>query len=1740
MHITRFLALTSLKTLANFAAPDPPILAIVQSKSSYVWTPNVPAGTVVRLQANDSSGTLASTNTFVIQKGTDTSCVILPSSQSTISSTSSLGGAALSLALRPSSSQLSSSSASESSASTKTTGKATAARNDGLAIAAIVVPVCTLLVFLLIGLLVLLRRRRRQLRRGDNLNHFTDLENSENPFESPISSPSVAPGGGSMSEKEMYTLIREMQNTTVTGGNERIAELQRQIEDLMADNAMLSGELPPDYENHISTFFYLFDHSMSKSSTATGKNSISSKSAWAKGPPQTASAPSPRSQSPAPSPTSNGPQPTHSRRSSTLGQGVPIKDGVSIPGKNVGAVKQGSAVTFGSIDDASAPISSSPAPPTAPIKSEVVKSFGTVPAAHVNGKPSISKSIGVSSSSSPTTSTPVSAVPSTSSSPAPKLNKMDVRALFQNPSTPAPPSSQPETSSPSIRTASLPQPSQPPQPPNPSQFGTPFSTFVPRQQQQQPQNGGASGSRPPPSPVYGRPPIPNGNGPRPPNGPQVPNSAMGSPRLSQNPQPGMQTGMPPQMAPPMGWSGYYYGPPTGLPSDQPGYMYQPSGWYMPAPQMPPQGQPMHPAPQMPPQPGMPMSPRTHPIPLHSGPGTPTPAHAVPVPPHHAAPPLAQHSSSGSVTAVSSPPPTPSTARLNTGAPTFVPGGAAPRPKSKIVLKSADGTEVKLESLKQHVQPAATPATPPTSTVPLATNSPGHQSRKSVQIRMESEEARKKRIAADEEAKEKAEKAEKDKVAKAKAEAEEKEKERLRKEKAEADRKKKEEEDKKRRLEEEERKRKEEEEAKVKAEKEEKERKEKEELERKAEEERQKKLEEEAAAEAKLKESATITEEPVELEDGELQEVEPISDKDKDSGEATPIKDTPLRIDTAPSTEGARRRPGRLDLSSTLKTNIPSALPSALATARIIEDLSRITYPENIQSPKLELNANAKDGKFRYDRDFLLQFMLICKEKPDNLPPLDAIGIGPADQAAMTRTSSRGGTHRPGRTSSMSGPSGGNTTPGFPFPGKGPAPFGGSMGHFQGAGTKLTSEERFALANGNRATSVSGLGQFRPAQMQRTASQPGVGSALGSKRTRSKRGETRDKHNSTQALTPLAGIENAAPLAISANRWDRRALNQIDADSPEAVDRKVKSLLNKLTMEKFDSLSDQIIQWANKSEKEKDGRTLIQVIRLVFEKATDEATWSEMYARLCRKMMEQISPKVQDDGIKNAEGKPIAGGQLFRKYLLNRCQEDFERGWVAKEATAAAAALKATEDKAKAAAQEKKDEEGGNGDSNEDPVLYSDEYYAAQKAKRQGLGLIKFIGELFKLQMLTERIMHECVKKLLGNVENPEEEEIESLCKLISTVGSLLDTQKARAHMDVYFSRMKELAKSKSVSSRMQFMLQDVIELRDRKWAARSTQMAAPTTIQGVHDAAARDAAKAEKDSYQRTISMSRGGSRRGAERGDFQGPGPDGWTNVQSSGSGPRPPPKAGDLSQFGKMGSSSKAGLPMTLGPSSVFSGRKDSKRESLSRTSSNSNMSSSNMFSMLSQTESSPESKAPEPTQRKRLILAPRSKPTEESAATPAGSDESESESEGEAAVAEMSDEAADRKVAEDSKEFFAIRNLDEAEAYFSALPPAHHPRLVEKLAGSALEAKESDAQLVADLFGRASSKELCSAEAFEEGLAPLAEILEDIAIDAPKAPNYFALIMKLVTFDDERQKRVAEKTGDADKLLALIAAS
>ncbi|SNX84030.1 related to TIF4631 - mRNA cap-binding protein (eIF4F), 150K subunit [Melanopsichium pennsylvanicum] len=834
----------------------------------------------------------------------------------------------------------------------------------------------------------------------------------------------------------------------------------------------------------------------------------------------------------------------------------------------------------------------------------------------------------------------------------------------------------------------------------------------------------------------------------------------------------------------------------------------------------------------------------------------------------------------------------------------------------------------------------------------------------------------------------------------------------------------------------------------------------------------------------------------------------------------------------------------------------SGASASLTSAKFIDNFSKVSYPNNINSPKSELNESAEPGRFRYDRDFLLQFMNVYTEKPADLPPLASIGMEAGGMGASSRLNRRasamGPPAAPGRAQGL------GISSSSSFGGKGGI---GSFSH-----PPKTSEERFAAASGARGGAMGAfgpMGSFNAGARSQPLSRTGSGStALPSRdmmgtgvpnggRTKSNRGRQRDPNSSRgpQVNPPEKGgptipLDQVAPLANSENRWSRGA--SVKADSPEMVQRKVKALLNKLTLEKFDSISNQILEWANKSISEDDGRTLRQVIQLIFEKATDEAAWSEMYARLCRKLMEEVSPEVKDESLRTADDKPVVGGSLFRKYLLNRCQEDFERGWAQRDNAVAAAKSKEAEDRAKkdsnekAEAEAKAAEERGEKPSEapKEAELLSDEYYEAQKAKRRGLGLVRFIGELFKLSMLTERIMHLCIKKLLANATDPEEEEIESLCKLMTTVGRLLDTEKARGHMDVYFQRMKEMSKNEvAINSRMRFMLVDVIELREARWVPRHDN-SAPKTIAQIHAEAAKQQQQKDIENAARARtggSISRGGSKRGQARGD----GPDGWSTVGGIAPPPRPS-KAGDLSHFGKI-ERGTSGRPLSFGPSTML-GKKNLGKGSEdgsqppTRTSSQTNM-----FSLLNQAGEGDAAPAEEP-QRPKLNLQPRTKPLPSADKEGGGEGEGEDESKS----AEMSDEEAKRKITNDIKEFLEIKDVSEGVEAFNTLPESRRSQFVESIVGSAIEKKKDDVANVAALFAKLSEGGHLDEETAYKGFEPHMEFLDDAAIDIPAIYTFVADLLVAAKMSQEKIEELAGKiVGEGlkspkDKLLEKVAAA
>lgn len=101
-------------------------------------------------------------------------------------------------------------------------------------------------------------------------------------------------------------------------------------------------------------------------------------------------------------------------------------------------------------------------------------------------------------------------------------------------------------------------------------------------------------------------------------------------------------------------------------------------------------------------------------------------------------------------------------------------------------------------------------------------------------------------------------------------------------------------------------------------------------------------------------------------------------------------------------------------------------------------------------------------------------------------------------------------------------------------------------------------------------------------------------------------------------------------------------------------------------------------------------------------------------------------------------------------------------------------------------------------------------------------------------MLTEPIMHSCIMALF---KAKDDDHLESLCRLLTTIGKDLDSPKAKVGCDVfdissssqassssvnisfqqrinqYFDQIRKIIGEKRTSSRVRFMLQDVTDLR---------------------------------------------------------------------------------------------------------------------------------------------------------------------------------------------------------------------------------------------------------------------------------------------------------------------------------------
>jgi len=117
-----------------------------------------------------------------------------------------------------------------------------------------------------------------------------------------------------------------------------------------------------------------------------------------------------------------------------------------------------------------------------------------------------------------------------------------------------------------------------------------------------------------------------------------------------------------------------------------------------------------------------------------------------------------------------------------------------------------------------------------------------------------------------------------------------------------------------------------------------------------------------------------------------------------------------------------------------------------------------------------------------------------------------------------------------------------------------------------------------------------------------------------------------------------------------------------------------------------------------------------------------------------------------------------------------------------------------------------------------------------------LANMKFIGNLFLRQLLAVKVIGQVVHDLIGLKEGlPEEHMIECVCELLRAIGFTLDnTPHGKMLMSQFAARLVDLKRSPGpdgkplFSKRIQFSIQDLLDLRANQWQQKLFKQQAKT------------------------------------------------------------------------------------------------------------------------------------------------------------------------------------------------------------------------------------------------------------------------------------------------------------------------
>jgi len=278
----------------------------------------------------------------------------------------------------------------------------------------------------------------------------------------------------------------------------------------------------------------------------------------------------------------------------------------------------------------------------------------------------------------------------------------------------------------------------------------------------------------------------------------------------------------------------------------------------------------------------------------------------------------------------------------------------------------------------------------------------------------------------------------------------------------------------------------------------------------------------------------------------------------------------------------------------------------------------------------------------------------------------------------------------------------------------------------------------------------------------------------------------------------------------------------EMDNDLKVARDSLSILNKMTLEMFEKLTAKWMALPIETPE-----LLKKIVDQLFEVVLTQQHFAVVYAKFCKVAVQTLDEEFCKTkpafAPKEVNGK-LAKVQTFKRILLTKCQDEYRNS--------------VTADSQTPPPKRADFPEGSEGDAE---MAKSEESYNTKR--KRVLGNIRFVGELFKEDLLSETILWMCLKELLQRAEAKlEVETCDSLVDLLSQIGKKIDSKKKNAKsMNDYFRSLKALRANSKLEVRIKFKIDDLHELRSRGWNQRENlKTDGPMKISEVHNKIARE------------------------------------------------------------------------------------------------------------------------------------------------------------------------------------------------------------------------------------------------------------------------------------------------------------